>query len=365
MTDNTNFFLGIDLGTSGCKVCVIDSHQTIVAEGCATLPSLSQQKILHWQHALFDALNQIKPQSILSKIKGLSFDATSGTVFLCSSDAKQLSDILFYNDTRAEKLNSINNISKTNHANQNTSSLVKVLWLLQQQRPNSDFILMHQADFLLFLCTGNYGITDENNALKLGYDSQQQRWPLWIKKTLGKHLSVLPKIVSPGQFISKICPEFTLKTGLPKSVNVYAGTTDSIAACMATESYAIGNAITSLGSTMVLKIVSDKPIYNEHYGIYSHRYGHQWLVGGASNSGGAVLAQHFSPNEIKILSERIHAEMPSPLHYYPLPQAGERFPINDPDKKPLLEPHPADPVDFLHGLFEGIAQIEKKGYALL
>jgi sugar (pentulose or hexulose) kinase len=129
---------------------------------------------------------------------------------------------------------------------------------------------------------------------------------------------------------------------------------------------------------MVLKVVSDRPITNADYGIYSHRWDHGlgdspqgclWLVGGASNVGGAVLRQFFEQQQLLDLSEklsdRLNPYYPSALDYYPLSQIGDRFPINDPLLKPRLEPRPSDPVEFLHGLLESMARIEAQGYALL
>ena len=46
-------------------------------------------------------------------------------------------------------------------------------------------------------------------------------------------------------------------------------------------------------------------------------------------------------------------------------KSGERFPINDPNLPPKLEPRPDNSVDFLHGLLESMARIEARGYKLL
>ena len=54
-----------------------------------------------------------------------------------------------------------------------------------------------------------------------------------------------------------------------------------------------------------------------------------------------------------------------PLDYYPLPSAGERFPVSDPRMQPRLEPRPGDDVESLHGLLQGLAHIEMDGYARL
>jgi hypothetical protein len=61
----------------------------------------------------------------------------------------------------------------------------------------------------------------------------------------------------------------------------------------------------------------------------------------------------------------IDAETFTGLDYYPLPDIGERFPINNPEMTPRLEPLPGDSVTFFQGMLEGIARIEAQGYQLL
>ena len=78
-----------------------------------------------------------------------------------------------------------------------------------------------------------------------------------------------------------------------------------------------------------------------------------------------MLRQFFTPTELTTLSKHIDPRQPSGLNYYPLPRPGERFPINDPDLQPRLEPQPADRRQFLHGLLEGLANIEAQGYEKL
>ena len=123
--------------------------------------------------------------------------------------------------------------------------------------------------------------------------------------------------------------------------------------------------MTSLGSTLVLKLFSDTPLMSSKYGIYSHRIGDGWLTGGASNSGGAVLKKFFSDTEIAQLSLQMDPGKPLDLGYYPLPGVGERFPRSDPDMQPQMQPRPESRQDFLQALLEGIADIEAEGYARL
>jgi D-ribulokinase len=116
---------------------------------------------------------------------------------------------------------------------------------------------------------------------------------------------------------------------------------------------------------LVLKLLSNQPVQNASQGVYSHRWGDLWLAGGASNTGGAVLRQFFSDAELQDLSQQLDPQTISELDYYPLLKPGERFPINDPNLLPRLEPRPDRDRDFLHGLLTGIARIEAQGYQLL
>ena len=172
-------------------------------------------------------------------------------------------------------------------------------------------------------------------------------------------------MVEPGTPVGTIDPALAARFGLPANAVVAAGTTDGCAAFLATGADAAGEAVTSLGSTLTLKQLCDRPIFSPEYGVYSHRLGGRWLAGGASNSGGAALARHFSPNALAALSQRIDPLTESGLDYYPLPGPGERFPFADAHLPPRETPRPADDAHFLQGLLEGIARIEALGYRRL
>jgi sugar (pentulose or hexulose) kinase len=149
---------------------------------------------------------------------------------------------------------------------------------------------------------------------------------------------------------------------------VVGGTTDSVAAFIAAGLQEPGQAVTSLGSTLAIKMLSNKAVEDATRGVYSHRLGNQWLVGGASNVGCAVLRQEgFSNPELERLSQEIDPRKPCRhLNYYPLAgDAGERFPSCDPSKKALLTPRPPRRSEYLQGILEGIARVERDGYQIL
>jgi D-ribulokinase len=160
-------------------------------------------------------------------------------------------------------------------------------------------------------------------------------------------------------------PALAAHFGIAAGCTVRTGTTDSIAAFIAAGARAPGEAVTSLGTTIVLKLLSERRVEAAEFGVYSHRYGNLWLAGGASNAGGGVLRQFFSNAQLKELSTRFDPALDSGLDYYPLPARGERFPVNDPLLAPRLAPRPPDDVRYVHGLLQGLTRIEAAGYTRL
>ncbi len=367
-----NFYLGIDFGTSGARAIVINAEGSIQTETQYPFEEVSGRgeeclapKASQWEKALFSLIEQI-PQEIRGEITSIAIDGTSSTVLLCDATGQPIDEPIMYNDGRGVTvMEELKAIAPPHHTVLSaTSSLAKLLWLIQNSKFKiQNYYFLHQADWLAFLLHGQLGISDYHNALKLGYDPDTLCYPTWMEQL--PETPVLPRVLAPGTPVGEVTVDVSRRLQLPRDCVVCTGTTDSIAAFLASGANSPGEAVTSLGSTLVLKLLSRTRVDDARYGIYSHRLGDLWLTGGASNTGGAVLRHFFSDAELESLSCQIEAEKESRLEYYPLLKAGDRFPINDPNLPPRLEPRPADSVEFLHGLLESIARIEARGYHLL
>ncbi len=302
----------------------------------------------------------------LQKIHHLALDATSGTVLLANQHGKAISQALMYNDSRATtEANELRQLVPHNTVLHSTSSgIAKMIWLQRYYQPNKTDKFLHQADWLVGQLTGNYTITDCNNALKSGVELNTNQWPDWLSK-FNIQPQQLPSVCAPGTTVGLIRNALAAKFGFSRQLCIITGTTDSTAAVMATGINEIGDAITSLGSTLVVKVISDTPVSNAQYGIYSQPYNGHYLVGGGSNSGGAVLQHYFNKTQMQQMSQAINPNISTGLNYYPLLQKGERFPVNDENYPALLAPRPADDVKFFKAMLEGIADIEYQCYQRL
>eukprot|EP00245_Coleochaete_scutata_P002753 TRINITY_DN1384_c0_g1_i1.p1 TRINITY_DN1384_c0_g1~~TRINITY_DN1384_c0_g1_i1.p1 ORF type:complete len:556 (+),score=77.98 TRINITY_DN1384_c0_g1_i1:86-1669(+) len=362
-------YMGLDFGTSGARVMVIDDEGVVCADGKKAYPETgSKDWASAWKVTLFSLIEGI-PCEIRSQVVGIAIDGTSSTTMIVGrKDCEPLARPMLYNESCSDALPFVKSIAPANHTvTSGTSTLCKLVSWLDAQPITGEAILnsrlLHQADWLAFLLHGAPGLSDFNNALKLGYDPEAELYPPWLESQ--SFASMLPHVVAPSASLAPVLPSVAALLGLPRNCMVYAGTTDSIAAFLAAGVSKPGDAVTSLGSTLAVKLVSEKRVEDARYGVYSHRVGDTWLVGGASNTGGAALRQHFSDSQLAELSHAINPDVPSPLDYYPLPSVGERFPIADPDMQPRLDPRPERDVEFLHGLLESMARIEAKAYKVL
>lgn len=362
-------FLGIDLGTSGCRAIAIDVTGDICAQAVVSMPpperegTKSQQVPEIWWQAVSQVLREITQQIPPASIHALAIDGTSGTLLLADEHGQPLRPALMYNDGRsiaeAKRIAAI--APRESAAHGATSALAKLLHLRPDQRTR---YALHQADWIVGRLTGQFGISDENNCLKLGYDAIHKRWPTWLDQ-LEVDRGLLPQVFIPGDKIGRISAAVAQTTGLSPHTEVVAGTTDSTAAFIAAGATAIGEAVTSLGSTLVMKIITTEPIFAPEYGVYSQPLGKYWLVGGGSNSGGAVLLHYFTKTQMAAMTPQLRPNQPTGLDYYPLLTPGERFPINNPQLAPRMEPRPEDDVIYFQAMLEGMARIEYESYRRL
>jgi sugar (pentulose or hexulose) kinase len=408
------YFVGFDLGTSGARISVIaetasSSSSTLREVHSASLGYVSSHDDPYsWKLAIHELLINTPPL-LRNHIHAICVSGTSASCLIVDVDTgtvrrpKMYNYDVILNDSQSHSImKTIQRFAPTNHTVlAPTSTLAKLLHYHAESPLTSNQQLMHQADyvastFLTSRPSSPYtSFSDWHNALKLGYDVQQLEWPLWIRNCLHHlsiPLSVLPEhVVSPGQIIDTIDPNVASIYGIPNHVVITGGTTDSNAAFFAAASQAIcstsrtatgptaGIAVTSLGSTLAIKMTSSRFIEDASRGVYSHRFPSSfdstlntspllWLVGGASNVGCAILRQEqYSNQELEECSRQINPKVDSLLNYYPLTKQGERFPFSDSLKLPIMEPKPIhnDRIAYLHAILQGIAKVECLGYQVL
>lgn len=356
--------IGIDVGTSGVRAAAITAAGTSLAFSQQHFETIEDARSpAAWLAGVRACMHELAQCVSLANVQGIAVDGTSGTLLGVDANGTPVAGPLMYNEPCPDRqiLEAISLHAPPNSpALGANSALARAIHL---GRRSGVARVLHQADWIALQLAPDHFVTDENNALKTGYDLSGEAWPDWIEAA-GMDRALLPVVRRAGDRIGPV--GLAARTlGLPAHCHLHAGTTDGCAAFLATGASRIGDGVTSLGSTLVLKLASDTSLNVGRHGIYSHRIRDFWLVGGASNSGGAVIKTLIGEARLVELTKRLRPHEPTGLDYYPLIRPGERFPINDPELPPRLQPRPHDDAVYFQAILEGITRIEQLGYRRL
>jgi D-ribulokinase len=375
--------LGIDIGTSGVKVLAVDPGGAIVARGAAALPRpvaagphREQDAELWWQAseaAIGEAVSNLPGTAVVAAV---SVDATSGTIVPVGPGITPLRPGLMYNDARAGRQAAILNelgaatLSRLGYRFNASFALPKILWLLENEpglMEKADCIL-HQSDFVTARLIGAPAGSDESNALKTGFDIVTRTWPGYLADA-GIDAARLPRVLPIGATLGHVSARVADALGLPRGCRVVAGMSDGTAGCAASGASAVGDMTSTLGTTLVWKVIAASLVCDPLGRLYCHRHpGGGFLPGGAGNAGGAGIAAlcvndgEDRERVLAALQAGVRADRPSGAITYPLAGVGERFPFVDGDFVAFSTADLHDPSAVYASCLEGLACIERWGY---
>jgi D-ribulokinase len=367
-------WVGIDLGTQSVRVTIADGDGRVLGFGSALLDSsrpegpgrLHEQDPQQWWAAVGIASRQafaaLPESSRRVPVGGLAICSTSGTVLLTDDEANALTPALMYDDARAvDELARLHDRGAATEGSgdvQLSWALPKISWLLEHHHDSGGYVA-HSADYVAAALVGHRVDTDNSHALKSGYDPMNDQWNAALLAAAGVDPSVLPTVVRPGTVLGTVSQDAHAHTGIPRGTPVVAGMTDGCAAQIASGSLAVGSWNTVLGTTLVLKGVSERPVLDGG-AVYNHRHPDGgWLPGGASNVGAGVVAEEFPDADFEALNRVARRFEPASCVIYPLTARGERFPFVRDDAVRLSAGRASEPAERYAAILQGVAFVER------
>lgn len=386
MTGQSPLWVGVDVGTQSVKVSVVDDEGTVVGSSSSPLSSFRdhgwhEQRPEDWiagtRVAMAGALATVD-ESRRSSIGGLAICATSGTIAAVDLAGRPVSPGIMYDDARAAELTGEVAAAgealwrRLGYRIQPTWALPKIVWALRQKLLSIDHAIAHQADVVASAMIGTRVATDWSHALKSGYDTIGLDWPSAALDALGVDARRLPEVVAPGTPLGRTSQSWAAATGVPAGTTVYAGMTDGCAAQLGAAAFGLGDWHSVIGTTLVVKGVSQNMVTDASGAVYSHRAPHDdlWLPGGASSAGAGVLNRVLPGADLEALTRTLSELAPGGLPLaYPLSTTGERFPVVRPDaegfivadgrESPLTADAAASPGVLLGSVLLGVALVER------
>lgn len=354
--------LGIDVGTQGARVVALgpDGAELASARRSWTIRTGAdyEQDPAVWWKGVLAATAEVGAATRVP-ITALSVTATSGTLVLADADMRPVRPAMLWNDKRASDQARRAAETLGDPAIRPGFTLPKAMWVREHEgaRWAEAEHLLSAGDWLLARITGAPPVTDITNALKTGADLDLLEWPDALED-LGIPLTMVPPIVLPGAVLGSLGPAFAAATGLASEVRVHAGVTDANAALIAAGVVNVGTWVTTIGTGLSVKGVTDARLSDATGAIYSHRHWQRgWIPSGTSHCGADSIATAFPDADLDALTEA--AWEPSRVLVLPLATIGEVFPFRAPAARGFEVGEPRCEADRFRGYLEGIAFVER------
>lgn len=289
MTGEPQLYVGIDIGTSGCKASVIDAAARVVAEGHAAYrsyhpqPGWVEQHPADWVAAAFAACDDVfglltGPQR--AAVAALSFSAPTHVAVLVGGDGAPVRPAIMWNDqrsaTQAEELRRTDGAhiaAVTDNAPTPTWTLAQLRWVAENE-PEAigatqrlwfmkDWVRSHFSAAAPF-CTDR---VDAQGALL--YDVHAHEWDPTLVARAGLPMSAMPEVREPTAVAGTLAPELATRWDL-QSVSVTVGTTDTAAELLAAGLAEHGDTAIKIATAGNVAVVADHRPTDKRVLCYEH-----------------------------------------------------------------------------------------------
>ncbi len=308
--------LGIDLGTSGCNVTVIDAQGHIAGEGFGEYPThrphpgWAEEDPEDWCRVLRSILAELRERLDFDRIAAIALDASTHNAVLLDRDMQVVRPTIMWTDQRAvaeaAELNREHGdiiFSTGYQMAAPTWTLPQMLWL-QRHEPEAlqrTTRMMFVKDYVRWRLTGEW-CTDTIDAQgTLFFDMANTRWSEELCALAGIPLSILPPLVKPTDVVGEVTARGAAEFGLPRGIPVVAGTSDSAVEDYAAGAIEPGSCILKLATAGNVNVMIDRAVPHPKTLTYSHVVPGLWYTVVATNT--AALAQrwfrdHFGAAEV-------------------------------------------------------------------
>jgi sugar (pentulose or hexulose) kinase len=357
--------IGIDVATAGVRALAVRGG-TVLASAAEPLPApvrdsrgYSEQDARSWWPAVAKVLAKVTGElpGRGGEVAAVAIAATSGTIVGVDASGAPVTPALMYDDRRGTALNreatelGEDRWRRLGFGVSATAALGRIAWLSAHVPDVAG--IRHTPDLIAAKLTGGPVATDWSHALKSGYDPLVLEWPSEVFDALGVPEHLLPPVVAPATVLGTVTRPVA---GLPAGCLVVAGMTDGCAGQLAAGAVVPGRFVGILGTTYVLKGVTESLVPDPTGAMYSHRHPDGWwLPGGASNTGGEAVAGEGRLPELDAAAAELG---PAKVIAYPLRRKGERFPFTSADAAGFVSGEP-DAVELHRARLEGVAFLER------
>lgn len=304
-------FVGLDVGTTGCKAVVFYNNGRPASEATKEIairqpaPGWAEQDPQEvWDAVLFVLRTCVSRYSGNEPIAALGLSVQGEAVIPLGPDGAALRPAILGMDTRSrEECEQLRRdwgadrlFKETGMPVHTVNTLPKLMWLRRHEqavwRKASQFVLYE--DYLALRLTGATAISRCLASRTQLYSLHKHDWWPEMLEYVGLSPDRLSRVVPSAAPVGRLLPEVSAQTGLPSDVLVATGGHDQACAALGVGVTAPGRAMVSTGTAEVMEIALDRPLLDPRLAraaisCYEHVIPGLYLLMTLNHTGGLAL----------------------------------------------------------------------------
>ncbi len=301
------YLLGIDIGTSACKVAVFDRHGQVKASASGDYSvyypkeGWAEQNPEEWWKAVCLSVREALKKGEIGpgEIAGIGIDGQSWSAIAVDKGGEVLTNTPIWMDTRAadicgelnEKIGADGIFELSGNSLQPAYTTAKIIWYqrnMPEMYERTDKILQSNS-YIVYKLTG-----EMSQDLSQGYglhcfDMHTGTWDEKMSEKLGIPMSILPKLYPCHEIVGRVTKKAAMECGLAEGIPVAAGGLDAACGTLGAGVIRPGECQEQGGQAGGMSICMDTYKADERLILGFHAVPGRWLLQGGTTGGGGVM----------------------------------------------------------------------------
>lgn len=344
-------YIGVDLGTSACKLLLEDERGGILRivrkpyPVSYPQPGWSEQDPALWWDAVCTGIPELLADIDASRVGGIGCAGQMHGLVMLDAKGEVIRPAILWNDNRADREVDFLNydigedrlLAFTGNIAYAGFMAPKILWIRRHEPENFARVahIMLPKDYVNYRLTGHLATDVSDASGTLLFDVANRTWSESMLRICGVEKSQLPDVFESCECIGCVRPDIARSLGLSSHVVVAAGAGDNAAAAIGTGTLGPGCMNISLGTSGTVFIPTEG--FAAGVGDRIHSFCHAdggWHMMGcilsAASCNGWWGRQVLGTDDLATIQQGINPNSCDLSLPYFLPYLmGERTPIND------------------------------------
>ena len=298
-------YICVDIGTTTIKGIVYDEKGFVVNESYRNSNIVKPESgfmeqepnAIKWNlsSVLKELVSKIHVER--EEVGFISLSAYMHSLVAVDGDNNALTNVMLWNDRRSQEFverakedgKGIEIYRETGTPVHPMSPLYKIIYLREKEKEifekSKRFVGI--KEIILHWMTGEW-VVDQSIASATGmYNIHSRKWDEKALEYAGITEENLPKVFSTTHVMDELTDEFKNGIGLEKDIPIVLGASDGCLANLGSHGLNKGTAVSTVGTSGALRVVTDHPLIDENGAIFSYILSDELYVsGGAINNGG-------------------------------------------------------------------------------